>query len=570
MVPRIGRPRSGLAAPLAVLTAITVAFGGPTAGAADWPSWRGPARDGTTAEQSGWGGGAWLAEKPAWAARVGEGSTSPIVVAGKLYTMGWSDGKDRVHCLDAANGELLWTVAYDCPQYGRHSLGDKNVYSGPTATPEYDPATGFLYTLSTDGHLNCWDTGQRGKRVWGMNLYDTYGAPQRPKVGEGGSRRDYGYITAPLVHGDWLVVAVGAQDGNLMAFDKRDGKRKWVSECKDPAGHCGGLAPIKVKDIPGLAVLTLRNLVVVRLDAGHEGKTLAQYEWVTDFGNNIATPAVRDNFVLVTSAYNHGAICKLEITPGNARKVWEQAYSSGACSPVIAGGHVYWTSERMYCLDFATGKLKWQGGSFGSPGSCVVTADDKLVVWGGRGRLALVEPAEKSPDRYRELARLDRLAATEAWPHVAVAAGKLYCKDRDGNVKAFRLAGGRGDPGRSRTRRVWAWRNYERPNSLLNSATVRMRVLTMFLASSRSLSPVLRKSARVASAAAKKGASLGSRGKSIAVGGLPTFTVRIVSNSAQRPRVSSSRRNLGRRRTSVYSDKIPGVTSHRNSSLPAT
>lgn len=433
---RIGFSRPAFVVFLGLLPAAVVALAG-----ADWASWRGPGRDGTTAERSGWGQGAWLADKPAWTVRVGEGATSPVIAAGRLYTMGWSDGKDRVHCLDAATGESRWVVNYDCPQYGRHSVGDKNVYSGPTATPEYDPATGFLYTLGADGDLNCWDTGQRGRRVWGVNLYDAYGAPQRPKVGAGGSRRDYGYITAPLVHGDRLVVAVGARDGNLMAFDKRSGKREWVSECKDPAGHCGGLAPITVKGISCLAVLTLRNLVVVRLDAGQEGKTLAQYEWVTDFGNNIATPAVRDKFVLVTSAYNHGTICKLAITPGEARKVWEAPYSSGACSPVIAGGNVYWTSERMTCLDWETGKLKWQGGSFGSPGSCVATADDKLVVWGGRGRLALVEPAEKSPERYRELARLDRLAATEAWPHVAVAAGMLYCKDRDGNVKAFRLPG---------------------------------------------------------------------------------------------------------------------------------
>ncbi len=51
--------------------------------AADWPHWRGPARDGATTEHSGWDGAKWLAEKPAWEARVGEGASSPLVVVGR-------------------------------------------------------------------------------------------------------------------------------------------------------------------------------------------------------------------------------------------------------------------------------------------------------------------------------------------------------------------------------------------------------------------------------------------------------------------------------------------------------
>src|SRR5262249_20507048 len=158
--------------------------------AADWPHWRGPRRDGNTAEHSGWDGSKWILEKPLWTAQTGEGSSSPLVVNGRLFSVGWQDGKDRVHCLDARMGKAWWSVSYTCPRYGRHSLGDTDSYSGPTATPEYDAETGFLYTLSTDGDLNCWDTRERGKRVWGKNLYDVYGVPRRPEVGKAGTRRD--------------------------------------------------------------------------------------------------------------------------------------------------------------------------------------------------------------------------------------------------------------------------------------------------------------------------------------------------------------------------------------------
>lgn len=421
----------------AVILAAVVSLSTAAANAADWPHWRGLERNGHTAENSGWEAGAWPLPGPAWSTQLGQGCSAPIVVGDRVYALGWADKKDHVHCLEAATGKKLWTVSYPCPQYGRYHKGDEDAYSGPSATPEYDPQTGYLYTLSADGDLNCWDTQDRGRKVWGVNLYTTYGVKQRPEVGRAGTHRDYGYITAPLVRGESLIVAVGAREGNLMAFGKRDGKRQWASECTGPAGHCGGMTPMTVEGIPCLAVLTLRNLVVVRLDEGKEGKTLAQHEWVTDFGNNIASPAVKDNFVLITSEYNRNSICKLEITRAGAKKVWEQRYASKACTPVIHNGHVYWAWQRLYCLDFKTGERKWAGGSFGDPGSCIVTSDGRLIVWGERGKLVLAESADRSPGEYKELARMVRLAGNHAWPHIVLAGGKLYCRDRDGASKCF-------------------------------------------------------------------------------------------------------------------------------------
>lgn len=424
---------------LRLLTLVVLLVGGweLSSHAADWPHWLGPQRNGRTDEDSGWTAGVWPVAEPAWQSRVGQGCTSPLVVGDRVYVLGWEGGKDHVRCLDLATGKAVWSTSYTCPLHGRFHKGDENAYAGPSATPEYDPETGFLYTLSTDGDLNCWDTRDRGRRLWGVNLYAAYGVKQRPEVGRRGTQRDYGYITAPLVHGDSLIVAVGATEGNLMAFNKRDGKRQWTSECTDPAGHSGGLAPIQVGKIPCVAVLTTRNLFVVRLDRGREGKTLAQYEWITDFSNNIATPAVHDNFVLITSEYNRRSICKLEITETGARKVWEKPYASKACTPVIYNGHVYWAWQSLHCLDFATGERKWQGGSYGDPGSCLVTADGRLIVWGERGKLTLVESADRSPDDYKELARIARLSNTHSWPHVVLAGGRLLCKDRDGVVKCF-------------------------------------------------------------------------------------------------------------------------------------
>lgn len=400
----------------------------------DWPHWRGPGRSDVVAESSGWGTADWSLKEAAWSKNVGEGSTSPLVVQGRLYVMGWAQGRDSVRCLEAATGKELWKTDYPCPPHGRNHMGDEKFYSGPTATPEFDLTTGRLYTLSADGDLQCWDGGT-GKRHWGLNLYDAYQVPRRPFVGA--EQRDYGYITAPLIHGDRVLVQVGAKEGCVMAFDKLSGKRAWVSECTDFAGHTGGLAPMTVQGVPCVAMMTLTNLVVFRLDPGKEGRTVATYPWTTDFGNNVAGPAVFEDSVLITSEYNHKSICRLKITLDGATKVWESPYSSKACTPLIAKGRVYWAWKRLHCLDLATGAPKWEGGDYGDAGSCIATGDGRILVWGGSGRFSLVESAS---DTFQELIRVGRVLPAVSWPHVVFAGGRLYCKDRDGNLKMFAVA----------------------------------------------------------------------------------------------------------------------------------
>ncbi len=409
--------------------------GGPL-GASDWPHFRGPNRTGVVDETSGWKNGRWIAEKPDWTADVGLGSTSPVVVAGRLYTMGWNRDRDTLFCLDASTGRPIWQQSYPSPRYGRKSLGDKGLYAGPSSTPEYDPATGLLFTLSNDGELRCWNAQAGGKLVWRRNLYDDYDPPQRPRVGRSG-HRDYGYTSSPLVVGDRLIVEVGAADATLIAFDKRTGRELWRSEAGGPAGHTAGPVPISVEGVACVAVLRFEGLLVTRIDDGQAGRTVATYPWKTSFANNIASVAVHGSDVLLTSAYNHYAICRLTISLDGAKKVWEQPLASKICTPVVHDGHIYWSWQNLYCLDWETGRKRWQVGGFGDAGSCIVTADDRLIVLGNRGKLVLAETARRAAVKPNVLAIRDRLLTTDAWPHVVLAGGRLFLKDRAGRLLCF-------------------------------------------------------------------------------------------------------------------------------------
>ncbi|MFQ6130767.1 MAG: PQQ-binding-like beta-propeller repeat protein [Armatimonadota bacterium] len=426
------RLRTRIGTVLLAVGGVLVACG--AGAAADWPHWRGPNRNDITSESSGWDQGAWPLGDPAWSRNVGRGATSPIVVKDRLYTMGWNAGRDHVYCLDATTGRELWRQSYRCPAYGRQHMGDTGAYDGVSSTPSYDSATGYLYTLSTDGDLNCWNTTRNGESVWSLNLYARYGIKRRPFVGAG--HRDYGYTTSPLVYGDWVIVEVGDDEGTLMAYDKSTGQRKWASESKDPAGHSGGLVPMTVEGIPCVAVLTLHSLLVARLDRGREGQTVATYDWETDFANNIATPAVSGDCVILTSGYNLSKVVKLKIGLNGVTKLWEQRYYSKVCPPVIYNGHVYFAWGKLRCLDFATGRQRWEGGSFRDDSSCLVTGDGRLIVFGSR-KIALVETADRSPAAYKQLSLKSGVGSSQTWPHIVLANGRLYAKDRAGNLYCF-------------------------------------------------------------------------------------------------------------------------------------
>jgi outer membrane protein assembly factor BamB len=243
-------------------------------------------------------------------------------------------------------------------------------------------------------------------------------------------------MSSPLVSGDQLIVEVGAETGNLVAFHKQTGRQLWESENLDEAGHTGGPVPISVEGADCVAVVTLRNLVVTRIDGSTAGSTVAEFPWTTDFANNIATPVVFRDSVIITSAYNHYAMCRVNVTLKGATKVWEnKELASGVCSPLI-----HWAWRGVHCLDFATGKELWSGGNVGSQGSCILTSDDRLIVYSNKGELSLVETAKRSAKEYTQLAAKSVLSETDAWPHVVLSNGRLICRDRSGSVRCLAVS----------------------------------------------------------------------------------------------------------------------------------
>ena len=130
-----------------------------------WPQFRGPNRDGRSADTNLLK--EWDADGPALAWKttgLGTGYSSLSVTADRIYTMGDLEGAQHVLALAAADGKLLWKTKIGPVWLDR--------FPGPRATPTVDGA--LIYALGTEGDLVCLE-GATGKVRWQKNLAKDFG-----------------------------------------------------------------------------------------------------------------------------------------------------------------------------------------------------------------------------------------------------------------------------------------------------------------------------------------------------------------------------------------------------------
>lgn len=377
------------------------------ASADDWPHWRGPARNGISAE-TGWLD-RWPAEGPtvAWTAEIGTGFSTFAVAAGRVYTTGNANETDTVFCLDAGTGRALWSHAYPSDDDPKFFDG------GTTGTPTVDGDR--VYTISRWGDLFCFEAAT-GKIAWSKNVRKESSLPV-PSWGFGGS---------VLVHEDLLVLNLG---GGGLALDKATGRVAWKSGAVEP-GYSTPL-PVKLGGRQLALLSTGESYLAVDPRTGREAWRIP---WVTEYGVNAADPIVDGDRLFLSSGYDKGAAL-FTIGADGPKRAWEsQVLRCQMNPPVLLDGHLYGvdgnTTDRatLKCVELSTGTEKWVHEGFGT--GAVTAADGKLIALTARGEL-LVAPA--SPKGFEPTARAQVLRGT-CWTVPVLANGRIYARNSAGRV----------------------------------------------------------------------------------------------------------------------------------------
>jgi outer membrane protein assembly factor BamB len=187
---------------------LTVLFVAPVAGA-DWPQWRGPNRDGHSADTNLLE--EWPKEGPKllWSVKdaktIGAGYGQPAVVGDRLLVVGASGARqgstEFVTCLKVKDGEKAWQTELPSTP-GRYTDGWGG---GPRSTPTGEGDR--VYVLGVTGDLVCL-SADKGEIKWKKNLVKDFG----------GRIPGWGYSESPLVDGDQVVCTPGG-GGGMVALD---------------------------------------------------------------------------------------------------------------------------------------------------------------------------------------------------------------------------------------------------------------------------------------------------------------------------------------------------------------
>ncbi|MHC4429307.1 MAG: outer membrane protein assembly factor BamB family protein [Planctomycetota bacterium] len=400
---RRARARSAAAALLAAACLLSLPrAAGESAG---WPQFRGPNRDGVSAETGllkSWPGDG---PKELWRTELGRGFSGLSVTGGRVYTMYARGGDEFLVSLDASGGEVVWRLRTDGAWKDR--FGD-----GPRSTPTVDD--GVVYAMSAQGKLYAVKAAD-GIEVWSIDLKESYGA-DAPR---------WGVATSPLVEGKLLLVDVGGKKGNsIIAFDKKTGVEVWKSG-DDRAGYASPIA-ITVGGRRQVIVFTAMHVVAL---SPVDGSLYWRVPWQTSYDVNAATPIfVPPNGLFVSSGYDVGGALYRIRADGetvDVELVWKsRSMKNQFSSSVLHDGHLYGFDEKtLKCIDAGTGETLWRQREFGH--GSLIYADGHLIVLGDRGQLALVEA---TPDAYRQKGG-SQVFNGKTWTAPTLVDGRLYLRD---------------------------------------------------------------------------------------------------------------------------------------------
>ncbi len=393
-------------------TAVSGSGVGFVAGEAEWPGFRGPARDGVV--QGVRLATDWESTPPReiWRRPIGPGWSSFAVAGDLLYTQEQRGDDEVVSAYATSSGEPVWRHVDEARFW--EAVGG----AGPRATPTL--LDGRVYALGATGKLNVLDAAS-GDVIWSRDLVEDTGA-EVP---------GWGFASSPLIYGDSVVVAAA---GQLVAYALEDGDLRWQGE-----KGTGYSSPhlMRAGGVNQLLMLSSIGLVSVRPEDGSE---IWRHDWV---GEPIIQPTlVGDDGLLATTAGANGSEGLRRLRVAQVAGDWsvEEVWTSNRLKPyfndiAVHEGHAYgFDGSILASVDLSDGSRNWKGGRYGHGQLVLVSDSEVLLVLTEDGDLALVEA---KPDGFEELARVPAIEG-KTWNHPVVVRDRLYVRNGE-EMAAFSL-----------------------------------------------------------------------------------------------------------------------------------
>ena len=400
--------------------------------AGDWPTWRGPNQDGTSAETGLISTWSVEGENLLWQADF-IGRSTPIVLNDRVYVIGrvGSDTteQERIACFDAETGELIWNYQFNV----FHTTISFNRVGW--TSPVGDSETGNIYVHGVQGLFFCFD--KDGNILWSHSLTEEYG-----RISGYGGR-----VHTPIIAGDLVVVSYlnsgwggqAATRHRYFAFDKRTGELIWVSTPGGRPLDTTYSTPV-VANINGQQLIIGGNadggIYAMKQNTGEMvwGFTLSQRGINTSVivsGTKVYASHSEEN---IDNTEMGRIVCIDATGTGDVTQTHElwhhDAVNVGYTSPTLNAGRLYIVdnSANLHSLNADTGEIHWSH-SIGKVGKgSPVWADGKLYVTEVNGTFAILQPNEGTCESLsiQEISRAEEDHYVEIYGSPAIADGRIY------------------------------------------------------------------------------------------------------------------------------------------------
>jgi outer membrane protein assembly factor BamB len=362
---------------LVACTAWGAASSAQTAAVGPWAQFRGPGGQGVSAERGlpvKWSAGEgvlWKADLP------GGGTSSPIVVGDRVLLTGYSGDAAGtsgalglyVLSLNRADGRQVWKQAVTPKLPEQDRIREDHGWASSTLAADAERIYAFF------GKTGVFAYDHAGKPVW------------RADVGSG--LNGWGSSNSPVLYRDLVIINASVESESLVGLDRRTGREVWRARGIKESWN----TPILVS-LPGgrteLVVAIFGKVLGFDPATGQElWSCNTDIPWYM-----VPSLVAQEGVVYCIGGRTAGALAvrcggRGDVTGTN--RVWTARKGSNVSSPVLYGGHLYWTHENLgiaYCVEASSGKLLYEerlpaGGQFyASP----VAADGKIyhVARGGK------------------------------------------------------------------------------------------------------------------------------------------------------------------------------------------
>jgi outer membrane protein assembly factor BamB len=374
----------------------------------DWPCFRGPARQGVSAE-SGIAERWTTTENVVWKADVaGEAWSSPIVSRGRVFvTTATDDGQScRLQAFDAKTGRALWDREVFRQKTGQREL--KNSYASPTPVADGQR----VYAVFGDGSFAAVD--YEGKVVWVNRDFPHFG--------------QHGLGTSPVLHDGLLMMARdGSSEGEdkklgwqkpwdqsfVLALDTATGKLRWKT-----GRGLSRIAHVTPNLFEGELVSGAGDVV-----QGFDPRT-GKLVWTgRSQGEGVVPSIVTGGGLIYTCSGFEKPTIRAFRRGGEV--AWEQTRGVPMISSLLyAEPYLYsiTTNGIAYCYRAATGEVVWQGRVGGDHSASPALAGGKLYFSSEQGEVTVLEAGPE----FKVVARNPMGEKFQASP--AISGGILYLR----------------------------------------------------------------------------------------------------------------------------------------------